>query len=73
VEQPTQLGVTGRVVRSVHRSVVLTEELLALSLGKLPQDHQRIGGIFRRLCGHTPKLTLACSARLVGAPAKTHM
>jgi hypothetical protein len=34
-----------------------------LSFGKVSQDHQRIGGIFRRLCGHMIQLTLAYRAQ----------
>jgi hypothetical protein len=59
VEKAPQLLVTSGVVRSVHRSVVLAEELPALSFGKVSQDHQRIGGIFRRLCSHATQLTPA--------------
>ena len=60
MEKAPQLLVTGGVVRSIHRPVVLAEELLALSFGEVSQDHQRIGGVFRRLCGHVTQLTLAC-------------
>jgi len=70
VEEPAQLVVVGWVVRRSHCSVVLPEELLTLSFGKLSQDHQRIGGVFRRLCGHITQLTLACSPRLGGTPAE---
>ena len=59
VEKAPQLLVTGRVVRSIHRPVVLPEELLALSLGEVSQDHQRIDWVFRRLCGHAAQLTPA--------------
>lgn len=59
MEKATQLLVAGRVVCSIHRSVVLAEELLALSFGKLPQDHQWIGWVLRRPCGHLPKLRSA--------------
>ncbi len=44
MEKAPQLLVTGGVVRSIHRPVVLAEELLALSFGEVSQDHQRIGG-----------------------------
>ena len=52
MEKAPQLPVTGRVVGGIHRPVVLPEELLALSFGEVSQDHQRIGWIFCRLCGH---------------------
>jgi hypothetical protein len=61
-----QLLVTGWVVRSVHRLVVLPEELLVLPFGEVSQDHQRVGGVFRRLCGHAIQLTPACR----GHPAR---
>ena len=67
VEKAPQLLVTGGVVRSVHRPVVLVEELLVLSFGEVSQDHQRIGGIFRRLCGHMIQLTLAYRAQTAAA------
>ena len=54
MEKPPQLLVTRRVVRGIHRPVVLAKELLALSFGEVSQDHQRIGGVFRRLRGHVP-------------------
>jgi hypothetical protein len=38
-----------------------------LSFGKVSQDHQRIGGIFRRLCGHMIQLTLAYRAQTAAA------
>jgi hypothetical protein len=50
-------------MRRIHRTVVLTEELLALSFGEVSQDHQRIGGVFRRLRGHALQLTLAWCAQ----------
>jgi hypothetical protein len=37
----------GRIVRSIDRLVVLTEELLTFSLGEVAQDHQRIRRVFR--------------------------
>ena len=49
VEEAPQAPVTGGVVRSVHRLVVLLEELLMLSFREVSQDHQRIGRVFRRL------------------------
>jgi hypothetical protein len=67
VEKAPQMLVTGGVVRSVHCPVVLAEELLALSFGEVSQDHQRIGGIFRRLCGHMIQPTLACRAQTAAA------
>ena len=42
-ETPQPL-VAGRVVRGIDRLVVLAEELLALSFGKVSEDHQRIVG-----------------------------
>jgi len=60
VEKAPQLLVTGGVVCSVHRPVVLAEKLPALSFGKASQDHQRVGGIFRRLCRHATQITPAC-------------
>jgi hypothetical protein len=30
-----------------------------LSFGEVSQDHQRIGWVFRRLCGHAIQLTPA--------------
>ena len=35
----------------IDRLVILAEELLVFSLGEVSQDHERIGGVFRRLCG----------------------
>ena len=52
MEKAPQVLVTGRIVRSVNRLVILAEEFLVLSFGEVSQDHQRIGGVFRRLCGH---------------------
>ncbi len=69
VEQAPQLLVTGGVVRGVHCPVVLPEELLVLSFGEFSQDHQRIGGVFRRLCGHANQLTPACCAEPAGRDA----
>ena len=66
MEEAPQSLVTGRVVRVIHRLVVLAEELLMLLFGKISQDHQRIGGIFRRLCRHR---TQATPARLGSLPA----
>jgi hypothetical protein len=37
---------------SVHGHVVLAEELRTLLLGKVPEDHPRIGGVLHRLRGH---------------------
>ena len=60
MEKAAQLLVTGGIVRCIHSPVVLTEELLALSLGEISQDNQRIGGVIRGLCGHVDQLTPAC-------------
>jgi hypothetical protein len=46
-------------VRSIDRLVALAEELLVLSFGEVSQDHQRIGGIFRRPRGPVTQLTSA--------------
>jgi hypothetical protein len=59
VEKTPQLLVTGWIVRSIHCPLVLAEKLLALSFGKVSQDHQRIGGVFHRLRGHATQPTLA--------------
>ena len=59
VKETPQPLVAGRVVRGIDRLVVLAEELLALSFGKVSEDHQRIGGVFRWLCGHGTQLTPA--------------
>ena len=56
MEKTPQLLVAGWVVRGVHRLVVLAEELLVLSFGEVSKDHQRIGAVFRRLCGHATQL-----------------
>jgi hypothetical protein len=63
-EKAPQMLVSGGVVRSIHRSVVLPEEFLMLSFGESSQDHQRIGGVFRRLCGHMTEPTPGWRARL---------
>jgi len=63
VEKAAQLLVTGGVMSNVHRPVVLAEELLALSFGEVSQDYQRIGWVFRRLCGHRTQRTLAGRAQ----------
>jgi hypothetical protein len=57
VEKAPQMLVSGGVMRSVDRLVVLAEELLVLSFGEVSEDHQRIGGLFRRLRGHAIQLT----------------
>lgn len=54
VQKAPQLPVTGGVVRGIDCLVVLAEELIAFSLGEVAQDHLRIRGVFRRLCGHEP-------------------
>jgi len=54
VQKAPQLVVTGGVVRGIDCLVVLAEELIAFSLGEVSQDHLRICGVFRRLCGHEP-------------------
>jgi hypothetical protein len=59
VEEVPQPLVTGRIVCGVDRLVLLAEELLALWFGEVPQDHQRIGGVFRRPRGHVTQLTSA--------------
>lgn len=59
VKKPPQPLVTGRVVRGIDRLVVLAEELLVLSFEEVSEDHQRIGGVFRRLCAHETQLTPA--------------
>lgn len=59
VEESPQPLVTRRVMRGIDRLVILPKELLAFSFGEVSQDHQRIGGVFRRLCGHTTQLTPA--------------
>jgi hypothetical protein len=59
VKKPSQPLVAGRVVRGIDRLVVLAEELLALSFGEVSEDHQRIGGVLRWLCGHGTQLTPA--------------
>jgi len=41
----------------------VAEELLALSFGEVSQDYQRIGWVFRRLCGHRTQRTLAGRAQ----------
>ena len=47
MEKPLQQLIAGRVVRGIDRLVVLAEELLALWLGEVTEDRQRIGGVFR--------------------------
>src|SRR5207248_4885567 len=42
VEHPLQPPVGRRIVRCLHRLVVLAEELNALSLREVPEYHQRI-------------------------------
>ena len=59
MKEAPQYVVAGRVVRGIDRLVVLAEELLALSFGEVSEDHQRIGGVFRRLCAHGTQLTPA--------------
>jgi hypothetical protein len=59
VEKAPQVLVTGRVMGGIDCPVVLAEELLVLSFGEVSQDHQRIGWVFRRLCGHAIQLTPA--------------
>lgn len=54
MEHASQLLVAGGVVRGIDCLVVLAEELIAFSLGEVSQDHLRICGVFRRLCGHRP-------------------
>ena len=57
VKEAPQVLVTGWVMRSIYRLVVLAEEFPALAFGEVSQDHQRIGGVFRRLCGHATQPT----------------
>ena len=57
--------VTGGVVRSIHGPVVLAEEPLVLGFGEVLQDHQRIGGVFRWLCGHATQLRPPAVLRLL--------
>jgi hypothetical protein len=59
VEKAPQLLVSSWVVRAVHRPVVLAEKLRAFSFREVPEDHQRIGGVFRRLRSHATQLTPA--------------
>lgn len=49
VEHPLQPPVGRWIVRLLHRLVILTEELDALALRKVPEYHQRIPPV---LCGH---------------------
>jgi hypothetical protein len=72
VEKAPQVLVTGGVVRGIYCTVVLTEELLALSFGEVTQDHQRIGVVFRRLCGHGLSLRPPAVLSLPAAPARKH-
>jgi hypothetical protein len=65
MEESPQPPVTGRVVRGIDRLMVLAEELLALWFGEVSQDHQRIGGVFRRLCGHVAQFTPVRGPQLV--------
>ena len=62
VEESPQPLITRRVVRGVDRTMVLPEELLVFWFGEESQDHQRIGGVFRRLRGSRD----SAYARLVG-------
>lgn len=69
MEEAPQLLVSSWVVRAVHRPVVLAEKRLAFSFREVSEDHQRIAGVFRRLCGHATQLTPAyrrSSARRTG-------
>ena len=59
MEEAPQLLVSSWVVRAVHCPVVLAEKLLAFSFGEISEDHQRVAGVFRRLCGHVTQLTPA--------------
>ena len=59
MEKTPQVLVTGRIMGGIDCAVVLTEELLVLSFEEVSQDHQRIGGVFRRVRGHVAQLTLA--------------
>jgi hypothetical protein len=72
VEKAPQVLVTGGVVRGIYRTVVLAEELLALSFGEVTQDHQRIGMVFRRPRGHGLTLRPPAAFSLPAAPARTH-
>jgi hypothetical protein len=59
VEKTPQVLVTGWVMGGIDCPMVLAEEFLVLSFGEISQDHQRIGGVFRRLCRHAIQLTPA--------------
>src|SRR6266566_1026667 len=72
VEEAPQVLVTGGVVRGIYRTVVLAEELLALSFGEVTQDHQRIGVVFRRLCGHGLSLRPPAVLSPPAAPARMY-
>jgi hypothetical protein len=62
--------VAGGVVRGIRCLVVLAEELLTFWFGEVSQDHQRIGGVFRRLCGHAAQLRPPAVLSLLAAPTQ---
>jgi hypothetical protein len=71
VEKTPQVLVTGGVMGSIDCLVVLAEELLVLLFGEVSQDHQRVGGVFRRLCGHATQLKPPGRPGLPAAPVRT--
>ncbi len=60
MEESPQPLIADRVVRGIDCLVVLAQELLVLSSGEAPKDHQRIGGVLRRPVSHETQLMAAC-------------
>ncbi len=58
MEKAAQLLIPSRVMGSVHRHVVLPEELIALRLGKTPQNDHRVRWILDRLGAHSAESNL---------------
>jgi hypothetical protein len=58
VQKPPQPPVTGRIMRRLHRLLVLAEELTALPLRQVPENDLRVIRILdlNRLSGHTANL-----------------
>jgi hypothetical protein len=64
MQKPLQLLVTGRVMRRIHRLVILAEELGVLTLRQVAENHLRVVRILNldRLGGHASKLHLGPDA-----------
>jgi hypothetical protein len=61
VQKLLEPPISGRIMRGVHGRVILTEELVPLPFGQVPEDDRRVMRIltWKRLSGHASQLTPA--------------